>query len=111
MNKFLITYYTAPEAMAQMATATEEQKAAGMQLWMDWKASVGDAVLDFGAPLMPGTAVDTSGGTSASGKDLTGYSILQAESMEAVQKMLASHPHHHWHDSATIEVHEMIAMG
>ena len=111
MNKYLVTYYAAPEAMAQMATATEEQKAAGMKMWMDWKDNVGNAVLDFGAPLMGGNAVAQDGGVAASGKDLTGYSILQAESMEAVQKMLVSHPHHHWHDSATIEVHEMVQMG
>ena len=36
-----------------------------------------------------------------------GYSILQAENMEAAKALLADHPHLAWSPDCEVEVHEM----
>lgn len=110
MKKFLAIYHAAPEAMAQMATATPEQQAEGMKHWHDWKDKIGNAMVDFGSPLMGGIALNPSGEKSASDKQVSGYSMVQADSAEAAEALFNNHPHLFWHPSATIELHECMAM-
>lgn len=77
MSKYVLVYQGG--AMAE----TEAAQQAAMTAWGQWFGSLGDAVVDGGAPFGPSKAV--GGGTSASG--LTGYSILQAGSLDdAVKK-------------------------
>ena len=112
MKKFLVVYIApAEEAMKMMASATPEQKAAGMKPWMDWMAKCGSALLDGGAPLMPGQMLSTGGSWNPSLRDLTGYSILQANDIEAAKKLLEDHPHMGWMPGCAIEVSEMAPMG
>ncbi|MBK7940433.1 MAG: hypothetical protein IPJ87_00900 [Flavobacteriales bacterium] len=111
MKKFLVTYIApAEEAMKMMASATPEQKEAGMKPWMDWMAKCGSALLDGGAPLMPGHAIDPKGNWSGSKRDITGYSILQAENIDAAKKLVEGHPHLMWLPTCSVEVSEMIPM-
>ncbi len=110
MKKFVAVYYAPASAMAQMANATPEQKAAGMAPWMDWKARAGDAIVDFGAPLMPGHQLDPSGNWSGSTNEVTGYSILQGNSIEEVKALFAGHPHLSWAPGCSIDVHEAAEM-
>jgi hypothetical protein len=111
MKKFLVIYYApAEEAMKMMATATPEQKEAGMKPWMDWMAKCGSALVDGGAPLAPGQIVDAKGTWSNSKTDVTGYSILQAESMAEAKKLLEGHPHLMWLPGCKVEVSEMMRM-
>jgi len=63
----------------------------------------------MGTPLAGGQKV-TNGGTSPSDKGVVGYSILQAESMDAAVEMLKGHPHLEWTDGCEIEVHESMPM-
>jgi hypothetical protein len=67
MAKFLVLYRSPLSARAQMANATPEQAEAGMQAWQVWAQQAGSAIVDLGAPL------------NADG-DVTGFSILQADS-------------------------------
>lgn len=99
MSKFLVLYRSDTTAQEQMAGSTPEQRAAGMQAWMDWAAQAGDAVVDLGAPLAA-----ASPGADAR---VNGFSILQADSAEAVLKVLAGHPHAAM--GGTIDVHEMMS--
>lgn len=111
MKKFLVLYYApAEEAMKMMATATPEQKEAGMKPWMDWMAKCGSALVDGGAPTAPGQVIGASGGWSGSTSDVGGYSILQAENIEAAKKLLEGHPHLMWLPSCRVEVMEMLRM-
>ena len=82
MKNFIVIYHAPAEAMAAMAEATPEQKMEGMKPWMAWKDSVGDKMVDFGAPLMPGLRLLPDGTTENSTKEVTGYSILKAEDIE-----------------------------
>ena len=106
MKNFLVQYYSAPEDMAKMATATPEEKAAGMKPWMDWKDAMGDNLVNMGSPLMP--AENIKGGSAKS--TATGYSIIQATDMTAAKAMLANHPHLQWSEKSAIEISECMSM-
>jgi hypothetical protein len=106
MKKYLVLYHAPVSAREQMAAATPEQAKAGMDAWMTWAKKAGNAIADLGAPLgngrsIKGTAVSGSGGT------VVGYSILQADSMEAIMKVLNDHPHLRMPNSS-IEVFEAL---
>jgi hypothetical protein len=105
VTKFLVLYRAPISAREQMANATPEQARAGMEAWMAWVGEAGKAVVDLGAPLGEGTTV---GAGNADG-DITGFSILDADSQDAAVDLLKGHPHFHTPGGA-IEVHEFIAM-
>ena len=100
MTKFLVLYRSDRSAMDQMTQATPEEQQAGMQAWTTWAEKAGPAIVDLGSPLAP-----VSGG---SGNQIGGFSILQAESAQAVQAVLDGHPH--IADGGTIEVLEFLTM-
>lgn len=89
MKKFLAIYQSSPESQQQMAQVTPEQSAAIMEHWMKWKSTNEKYIVDFGAPLMPGTVM----GKAHSFGTASGYSVLQAESLEELQVACANHPH------------------
>jgi len=67
-----------------------------MQLWMEWLGRAGSAIVDAGAPLPGGD------GTSR------GYSLLQAESPEALAGVLEGHPH--TTHGGTIDTYEFLTV-
>ena len=106
-KRFLIIYHVPIEAMEQTANVSPEEQAAGMALWQAWAERCGLNLIDLGAPLMNGKSVNAKGDASPSKKEVTGYSLLQAEDWEEVMDLLEGHPHiSGWHPDATIEVHE-----
>ena len=110
MNNYLLIYHAPAEAMAAMASATEEQKMEGMKGWFAWKERCGDAIVDFGAPLAPGdSSSDGSSWASANG-DITGYSVIQASDLDHAKQLLEGHPHIGWAPGCTIDIHECIKM-
>ena len=109
MKKFVAIYYSPAADMAAMADITPEQKSQIMGLWMAWKDKVGETVVDFGAPLMPGHDSSDGKNWAASQKEVSGYSILQAESLDALKALCNDHPHLQT-PGATIGLHEVMAM-
>jgi hypothetical protein len=107
MKKFLVLYKaSAPEFERAMKSSPEEQKA-GMAAWMAWSQRAASVIVDMGAPL--GKALNvTSDGPLPTTNDLGGYSILQAESKEAVAEHLKGHPHFRMGPEASIEVVEIM---
>jgi len=89
MKKFLAIYQASAESMQQMANATQEETEAVMAAWMNWKAAHEENVVDFGAPLMPGATL----GAATPAGNISGYSVLQAESLEALKDAFKDHPH------------------
>lgn len=96
MSKYLVLYRSPTSAQEQMANATPEQAQAGMEAWQAWMEGAGNAIVDFGAP------VQGEG-------DVTGFSILQADSRGAVDELLADHPHRHM-PGADIDVLEFVTL-
>jgi hypothetical protein len=106
MTKYLLLYRSDVAAMDQMTNATPEQAQAGMDAWMTWAGKAGDAITDMGAPTQQ---VATIGG-SASGSGLVGgYSLMEADSLDALEGLLDGHPHL-MVDGNAIEVLELLAM-
>jgi hypothetical protein len=108
MKKFLVLYKAPASAFEQMQKSTPEQQKAGMEAWMAWSRKAGSAIVDMGAPLGKSLRV-TKGGASPCTNDLGGFSILQAESKEALAEALKGHPHFMMPDGS-IEIVEYMPM-
>jgi hypothetical protein len=92
MKKFLVLYKAPTTSFEQSMKATPEQQKAGMAAWMAWGQKAASAIVDMGAPLGKSMRVTTSGASPVV-NDLGGFSILQAESKEALAETLKGHPH------------------
>jgi hypothetical protein len=92
MKKFLVLYKAPTASFEQMMKSSPEQQKAGMDAWMSWSKKASGIIVDMGAPLGKSLRV-TKSGSSPTTNDLGGYSILQAESKEALGDQLKGHPH------------------
>jgi hypothetical protein len=92
MKKFLVLYKAPSTSFEQMMKATPEQQKAGMDAWMAWGKKAEGSIVDMGGPLGKSLRV-TPKTASPTTNDLGGYSILQAESKEALAQTLNGHPH------------------
>jgi hypothetical protein len=106
MAKFLFIYHapTTP-ADAQPSDPAEMEKVMGE--WMAWGGRVGDGMVDFGTPLANGVQV-TPEGTSPSTREVVGYTLLEANDMDAAIALAQAHPHLNMPGGCTIEVHEAL---
>jgi hypothetical protein len=91
---------TSPAEM--MANTNPDQAQAGMKAWMEWAGKAGDAIVDLGSPV---SSVGTVG-KAASGQQIGGFSILEADSKQALTKLLDGHPHFHTPGDNSIEMLE-----
>ena len=74
---------------------TEEEQAAVMAAWGAWYEGLGAAVVDPGNPFSPAVRNITSNGTVSSGAFGTaasGYTILEADSMDSAVDMAKKCP-------------------
>jgi hypothetical protein len=110
MKKFIVIYHAPTDAMKQMTNVTKEDQAKGMEAWMVWAKKCGDKLVDLGAPLMGGQEVLPNGKSKNSNRNVTGYSILQANNMDEAKKLLEGHPHLGWNAACSIEVHETMPL-
>ncbi len=113
MKKYLVLYHApmTPEMMEQMMSRPKEEIAKGMEAWMQWAQKCGSNLVEMGSPLMGGQVLTGDGNSTNSDKNVAGYSILQANSMDEAKALLTGHPHlGSWNPAATIEVHEFMPM-
>jgi hypothetical protein len=109
MKKFLVLYKASAAEFQRAMSSTPEQQKAGMDAWMTWGKKAEKAIVDMGAPLGKALNVTTKGAKAVT-NDLGGYSVLQAESKEALAETLKGHPHFMMGDGASIEVVEIMPM-
>jgi len=107
MAKFLYLY-----TGGQMAETPEAQEAA-MQEWTNWFGTLGDSVTDIGNPFGAGTTVSNGSGSNGSGSNgggskLSGYSIINAESLADAASKANKCPV--LQSGGTVEVYEALAM-
>ena len=107
MKKFLVLYRASQSGFEPMMKATPEQQQAGMQAWMAWSQKAGKSIVDMGAPLGKAVSVKKGGAVAQSSNRLGGYSVMQAESKEALASHLKEHPHFMMPDG-WIEIVEMM---
>lgn len=103
MSTFLVLYRSEQSAAEQMAAADPEAGADSMNAWMDWAARAGEALVDLGSPTQTVAGADADA-TSFIG----GYSIMRADNLEALEGLLADHPHRVW--GGTIEILELLEL-
>jgi len=107
MTSYLVLYRSPISPQEQMASATPEQAQAGMEAWMTWSGKAGDAVVDLGSPL---AAAGTKGAAGAEGAGyLGGFSVLRADSADALDAVLDGHPHL-TQEGNSIEYYEFLAV-
>jgi len=97
MSKFVLLYQG-----GTMPQSPEEGEAA-RNAWMAWFGAAGSAILDPGNAFAAEAAVGTG---SPSG--VNGYTVIEAESLDAASGMIADHPH--LADGGRIEVHATAEM-
>ncbi|HLX86908.1 MAG TPA: YciI family protein, partial [Acidimicrobiales bacterium] len=108
--KYLVLYRSSVAATEQMGGDPAEV-AAGMELWMNWAGRVGGAMVDMGSPLAAVATVTAAGSTpGASSPFVGGFSVLEADSVDAAKKLLEDHPHFHSPGDPSIEVLEFLAI-
>jgi len=113
MNKYLVLYrsegaLSGMSVSEMFANSTPEQMAAGMAAWRTWHEKSGNAVVDLGAPLDKSTTV--AGGLGTPSKtSITGYTVLQAKSLEDAVNLMRDHPHFHMPGSS-VQILECIPM-
>lgn len=78
MGKYVLTYHGGEEP-----TSAEEGERV-MQTWLDWFEELGDTVVDAGAPIARAALVAADGAATEHGgpEQITGYSVIRAESLE-----------------------------
>lgn len=109
MKKFLFLYRSATSAEEQMAKGKPEDMQKAMQPWIEWFKECGDGLLDRGMPLGNGKHVILSA-TSESTSQITGYSMIQAESMEKALELAKKQPHLTMGEGRSVEVLEVLVM-
>jgi hypothetical protein len=86
MGKFVVAYLG-----GGMGDTPEEQEAS-MNEWMGWFAALGSAVTDVGNPFMGSTAITSDGERTDATSNLTGYSIVEAGSLDDAALLVAKCP-------------------
>jgi hypothetical protein len=86
MPTYLITYHGAGDPPAS-AEAREQMMAA----FGAWVASVGEHMVDPGAPLGASKTV-SSEGASEGGASIGGYSLIKADDLDAAVGLVKNHP-------------------
>lgn len=87
---------------------TAEEGAMIMDAWVKWFGTLGSAVADGGNPLGPSRTVSANGVADNGGANpISGYSLINAESMDAAVEMAKSCP---ILEHGTVEIAEAISM-
>ncbi len=105
MSKYMILYRSSLGAGEQMGTPEQAQK--GLQSWMNWAGQAGSALVDMGSPV---NSVGADGPAGETGVGVCGYSVLEADSLESVKKLLVGHPHLSAPGGSFIEILEYLSI-
>jgi hypothetical protein len=107
MKKFLVLYQSTVPASEQMRNVTPEQAKAGMDAWMSWAGRAGSGIVEMGCPVAPAVRLSGPDQIAAGTLPVGGYSVLQAESKDALMDLLKNHPHF-MSPGASIEAFEFL---
>ncbi len=106
MKKYIVLYHAPVDALKQTANSSPEEKEKGIEAWMNWAKKCGDQLVDLGNPLAGGQKLLPGGKSEDSSREVCGFSILQADNMDAAKALLDGHPHLGWNADCEIEIHE-----
>lgn len=110
MKKYLALYMIPAASLAEMRKSmTPETQKAGMAKWMEWMNSHKSMMLEPGMPAGKNKRVMGSEVMDMS-NEVTGYSIIEAESHDAAAAIFKDSPHMKM-PGAYVEVMELMQMG
>ncbi|WP_413248752.1 hypothetical protein [Sinomonas flava] len=98
MPRFLITYHNMLYPNPDYVTASRK----ALRAWADEK--LGDALVDFGSPLLLGGQLCS--GQPADSVEISGFTIIQARSLAEARDLLSDHPY--LARGATIQIDECV---
>jgi hypothetical protein len=75
--------------------------------WPEWFAQAGDALVDIGSPMLDGHVLRADGSLSEDAADLNGYSLVQADDVEALRDLVRDHPFLRASAENSIEIFEV----
>lgn len=104
MSKFVYIYH-APDTPAEAAPPTPEQMSESMKEWYAWAGTVGEGRVDLGNPLGDGVRVTSDRQVVPSSREVVGYSIIDADDLDAAVEFAKVHPHLNMPGGCEIEVH------
>lgn len=103
MTKYVLLY-TAVGAQATVAP-TQEEMQASIAAWEAWFAGMGKHVVDAGNPFGPSKTIATDGkARDGAASHVTGYSVVEAESLDEATEMAKSCPN--ISDGGGVEIYE-----
>lgn len=83
----------------------QEAVQAMMSAWRAWYEQSASAITDTGSPLCASNSVGSEAATTTG---VSGYTVIQAESLEAATALCSEHPHLAY--GGTIDIHEAMNM-
>ena len=106
MPNYVLTFH-GEMSMDDMPTDPEAVEAV-MAKWGAWYGTMGEGLVDGGAPISMSTAIDANGATDAPAQ-LTGYTIITADDMAAATEIAKGCPV--LPNGHTVQISEAIDMG
>ncbi|WP_334170635.1 hypothetical protein [Sinomonas sp.] len=85
MSRFLITYHGMPYPQPDVISASR----GALRKWAE--ESLGEALVDFGAPVLLGGQISSSQPVDA--VEIDGYTIIEARSLAEARALLSDHPY------------------
>jgi len=70
-----------------MMADNDEERQAAMQAWGAWFGKLGPAIVDPGNPFAGSTSVNGNGAGGEATSNLTGYTVVKADSLDAAAKL------------------------
>jgi hypothetical protein len=105
MSRYMLIYNGKATDPSQMSP---EDAAKVMEGWRTWMGSVGSALADVGTPFGQGTSV-VDDGSRKDAIELSGYSIVEAGSLDEARGLAESHPFlSEGRGHYAVEVYEML---
>ena len=86
MASFLLTFH------GGSMSETEEEQAQVMQAWTSWFSELGDAPVDGGNSISQSRAISPDGSVMDATSAPTGYSIIQADDLDAAVELAKGCP-------------------
>ncbi len=111
MKNFLAIYLGTPAALAGWNAMSESERqqrqAEGVKAWHEWVERHMDSIVDVGSPLGR-TKSASCNGIADVRNNMTGYTVVRAESQEAAAKLFENHPHFTIFPGEAIEIMECL---
>ncbi len=90
--------------------ASEEEQQQIMAEWGAWYGKLGESIVDGGNPFGGSKSFTASGGDAVDGTlGATGYTIIDADSLDAAAAACADHPH--LNHGGQVHVYETFSVG